>query len=290
MSKKRVLLISLILVILCLVLALNSEPVSANTIAVTTPVTTEIINGTYFFSATMTSGVGANITNITWSYRTGTTGAFTIFNSSLNTSAAFFVWNVTHDVSTWDDGTTYQLNITGYSDIDGTNMVNHTTITGLLVDNTPAVVDIMVAETILEIYDLEGIEVDCSRSTDTIDSALSAIFYLTDPNAATFSHRITNVTNPADLKYTFENQTFDYDIYGVWLAGCTVYDDVAGRNTASSNISVTVGSSGKITERLVAVEEVKEAVKGISRGTILLIGGFIVVIIVLVLLYFVWWK
>lgn len=295
MKKNRWFIPIILGLILCMTFIISSENTSAYLTSVTTPVSDSWVNGTWRFlvanSDTSSGNSGIlNITNVTIYYRTGTSGAWTYLNNSVNTTVGDPNFNMTFVTTSLTDGTTYQFNFTAYngSGAISWNYNSSLIVTGIKVDNTNPTASFVLTKSSLELSDPRGVGLDCSASSDTVDDQLTIIYYITDPLGTTTTTKTVNNDSGQDLVKWFDDDRSVYDTLGTYTATCRVYDDISGRlGVEATNKTFQVTSEDTILEDAVTAEQkqTKTEQTAINNTVIIIVIVFIVMIFTITLLW-----
>lgn len=212
--------------ILFLSLFLTMGFIMAESITVATPSASDILNGTYNFSLTVSGDFSSNATNCTWA--TTTDGVFAVyFNTSLNQT---LFWNST-DTSTLTETASTTLNMTCYN---STTQSLSTTLT-IGIDNTAPTCSFTIDNDEVEYLDPIGVATT-QGSSDT--TTLTNAWTLFDPSGG--SQQTSTSSEP-----TFTGA--DFDEIGESTLQLIVTDAVggAGHITACTNKTIFVrGNNG----------------------------------------------
>lgn len=207
----------------------------ASVVTINAPIANLGIKGTFNITATITRSSGNNITNATFYYRTGTSGAWTFIGDERNQSDGDSSYAFAVNTATLTESATGQFNVTlsNRTEGGGQGIGNPTsmtaTVTGLNVDNTNPTISSQNAQK----FD-RSIQVQC-RSADTLDTALTYIFFLYSP-----SNIMTQTSNKTGYDYTFDSSDVSYP--GSWKVGCEAVDDSFNVIWASNNTFQVSGS------------------------------------------------
>lgn len=280
MNKK--LLISIISLLALMVLCTLSVNAviggGGNTIAWSTPFSNQGINGTFNFSvSTVQYGDGGgNISNVSFYYRTGTSGAWTLFASFGNATANITSWSKAFDTSGLTDGSTYQFNATAHNitiGATGGDDAPSVVLTGLLVDNTAPTASISISKAIVE--RTKVIELDCSGSTDTVDTSLTVNFtiYIDEAGSGVWAVKSSFTrANTTNLRYEFDDGVTD--TIAEYMANCIVYDDIANGDWGTNQSFRVVGQEDEVIKTPEEEAKAKD-----NRIIIIVVMGVLIIII-----------
>ena len=181
-----------------------------------------VINGTFNLSVRVAiTAVDVNVTNVTWFYRSGTSGAWTPINSSglLN----FISYQTLWDTTAVADGTTYEINITSArANVTSLNLSGALHISGIDIDNTAPTSSTLTFDREV-INPLQSNTFICSGN-DGVDSSMNTLLLLFKPDNTQVTY---TSNNQSSNRYTTEISGSDVDQKGEYSAYCQVTDDTS---------------------------------------------------------------
>jgi hypothetical protein len=258
--NKQIILVSLIF--LCALTA-----VAAQTLTITLPESNSYHRNTIVVTATVTNPSSLyNVTNATFWYRLGSSGAYTFIGSERNDTGGDTTFNFTLDTSALTAGSTYQFNVSvrnhtlGHGDLSTVN-------TGITLDSgtpTARMTAIPVAG---------GVQVDCLPSTDAFDSTLRYRFHLVTASTG----RVVSSSNLTYGQHRFTSA--DAQTQGSFRVSCEVFDDNDNVN-AAANQTVQVTSSDP-SEPVVPSTSPTAPSAQLGGLSLLLLGGIVFFVLAL---------
>lgn len=251
---KEKLTLSLLMIFIATILLTNFASAIEVSVVVTNPANSEIVNGTYTFTATTNTTV-YNCTFYIGSTQVG-------FNNTAGGATSFTYQNSTTQFS--DSSGTYTANATCGIALD-TNSSNSTTF---YIDNT--IPSITLLSIMPSVNYLAPFPATC-QATDTVDSSLTYNQTILNPSG-------TKVYSTSSATYTFTSNYLNEK--GTWTSNCTVSDDSGWVQSKAQTFRVVSSSSGE--EQ--AIEEEQEITTTNNNLLFILFGAVIFVVVVIAIL------
>lgn len=238
----------LAILLLGFAVTLLSDDVMSATCTIVHPSSTQGLTGTTANITTTIaiSGTDVNVSNVTFWYRAGSSGAFTFVGANMTYNQTRYTW--AWNVASLGDRTDYEINVTAFNGTGANlkpNQICSTTATGNTIDNTAPVVTLSLSTSTTEYADPLGVTATCS-SNEATDNTVTYLITKEDPDGTTTS---TSTNSEYEIADTLLPDVGEYKV------NCRVTNEVGLRATTSNetflvssddeNIGGTGGSTTK---------------------------------------------